>query len=121
MIDSVAPLHEHVFALCPPGDPDINERRNSPRFPWVAEVALTLLPVLEAAEQPQQILQGETENIAKGGIGMLCNRLLTPGTVVRCEFALSHQAGHIPTLLKVRWARLLERKKRYRVGLQFLL
>jgi hypothetical protein len=84
-------------------------------------MAVSLLPALEAAEQPQQGFKGEAENISKGGIGMLCNRLLPPGMVVRCEIALLRRAVDIPTLLKVRWTDQLEGKKRYRVGLQFLL
>lgn len=117
----VADQFEHVFAVRPQADPFTEEKRNSPRFPWSAEMALILLPGLETAERPEQALEAEAENIAKGGIGMLCNRPLPPGTVVRCEIAFPNQAVHIPTLLKVRWSDFLEGKKRYRVGLQFLL
>jgi hypothetical protein len=121
MIDAVVELNDHVFALCPPAGIDTGEKRNSPRFPWIAEIVLTPLAVLEEPEQPQQVFHGHTEDIAKGGIGVLCNRLLPPGTVVRCEIAIPNQAVHIPTLLKVRWTGLLEKKKRYRAGLQFLI
>lgn len=120
MIDSVAELQEHDFTLCPHADLNVEEKRCFPRFPWSAEMTLTLLPALEAADQPEQVFEGETKDIAKGGIGMLCNRPLTPGTAVRCEIALSHHAVPIPTLLRVRWTALMEDKKRYRVGLQFL-
>jgi hypothetical protein len=121
MIDAVAELKQHALVVCPPVGIDLKEKRNSPRFPWNAEVGLTALALLEGSEQPQQVFQGETEDIAKGGISVLCNRLLPPGTVVRCEIALPNQTMHIPTLLKVRWTGLLEKKKRYRMGLQFLL
>jgi len=63
----------------------------------------------------------QAENIAKGGIGMFCERLIPAGIVVRCDIAISNQALYIPTLMRVRWTDLLESKKRYRVGLQFLL
>lgn len=72
-------------------------------------------------EQSQNLLHAETENIAKGGIGMVCPRPLPPGSIVRCEIAVSDRAAYIPTLLKVRWTDLPEGRKRYRLGLQFLL
>jgi c-di-GMP-binding flagellar brake protein YcgR len=97
------------------------EKRTSPRFPWFAEVIVTLLPALEEASRPGQVLKAETENIAKGGIGILLDRPIVAGTVVRCDIAVSDQGVHIPTLLKVRWNNFLEGKKRYRLGLKFLL
>jgi hypothetical protein len=81
---------------------------------------LTVLPGLEAAEQSEQVLKAEAENIAKGGIGMFCYRLIPAGTVVRCHIALLDLDVYIPTLMKVRWINLLESKTRYRMGLQFL-
>jgi PilZ domain len=76
---------------------------------------------LETTEPPQEVIKGKTVNLAKGGIGMLCDQLVPSGSVVRCEISLSHQIFPIPTLLRVRWSDLLDGKKRYRVGLQFLL
>jgi len=64
---------------------------------------------------------GRSENISTGGIGLLCDCLLTPDTVVRCAIALREQAAQIPTLLKVRWVDHRDGKKPYRMGLQFLL
>jgi hypothetical protein len=63
----------------------------------------------------------QAENIAKGGIGMFCERLIPAGMIVRCDIALPNQAVSIPTLMRVRWTDPLESKKRYRVGLQFLI
>ena len=121
MLDLITDQPKYDVGLCPQADLFVNEKRNSPRFPWSGEIALTLLPALEASAQSGQVLKAEAENIAKGGIGMLCDRPIAPGTVVRCDIALSNQTVHIPTLLKVRWSGPLEGKKRYRLGLEFLL
>jgi hypothetical protein len=76
---------------------------------------------MEAAGRPERVLKALAENIAKGGIGMFCDWLIPVGMVVRCEIALLDQQVYIPTIMKVQWTDLLESKKRYRVGLQFLL
>ena len=121
MLDLLPDRTKHDFALCPQADLVAEEKRDSPRFPWSAEIGLALLPALEVVPRAGRVLKAEAENIAKGGIGLLFDRLIPPGTVVRCDIALSNQAVRIPTLLKVRWSSLLEGKKRYRMGLQFLL
>jgi hypothetical protein len=121
MLDLIKDQLKHGSALCPQADLTVNEKRNSPRFPWSGEIALTLLPALEASVQSGRVLKAEAENIAKGGIRMLCDQPIAPGTVVRCDVALLNQAVHIPTLLKVRWIDPLEGKKRYRLGLEFLI
>ena len=81
---------------------------------------LVLHPTLETAEPPPEVIKGKTVNLAKGGIGMDCDRHVPSGSVVRCEIPLLNQAFHIPTLLRVQWSELLKGKRRYRVGLQFL-
>ena len=85
------------------------------------ETTLSLLPPDEATEYSPMTLSAETENIANGGIGMLCNQPIAPGTVVRCELAVFSSGVHVPTLLRARWLDLAEGDKRYRVGLQFLI
>ena len=120
MLDLTTDRLKHDFALCPQADLVVNEKRTSPRFPWSAEIVLTLLPTLEEA-RPGQVFKAKAENIAKGGFGILCDQPIVAGTVVRCEVAVSDQGAHIPTLLKVRWNDLLKGKKRYRLGLEFLL
>jgi c-di-GMP-binding flagellar brake protein YcgR len=88
---------------------------------WSTELALVLFPPIAAEEQSHAIVNAATENIAKGGIGMLCDQPIPPGTVVRCEIALSEGSAHVPTLLRVRWFEYAEQQQRYRVGLQFLI
>jgi hypothetical protein len=82
---------------------------------------VTLLPAQEAVVRPERVLRGVAENIAKGGIGMFCDRPIAPGMVVRCEIAISNEAAYIPTLMKVQWTDSLNENNNYRMGLQFLL
>lgn len=97
------------------------EKRRSPRFPWVVEIRGRFLPPLEEPEQELPIsLQGMTENIGKAGVGVLSDRLLPPNSVLRCEFALSGNPVLIPTLMRVRWANTVAGKRQCRIGLQFL-
>lgn len=121
MLDLAPDQFKHAFVLCPQADLVIDEKRGSPRFPWSAAINLTLLPNLEVASRPGRVLKAEAENIARGGICMLCDRPIARGTVVRSEIGLSNGVASIPTLLKVRWNCFAKEKKRYRVGLEFLL
>lgn len=103
-----------------PGELGIQEKRDSPRLSWSAEIHFVLSSAYELAEQAQPTLRGEAENIAKGGIGMLCDQYLPPGAVVRGKVTLSEPQAQIPTLLEVRWIQQLDDQKRFRVGLRFL-
>lgn len=96
------------------------EKRNAPRFPWIAELAAVVSSEYVATEQPQSVLQGVTVNIGKGGIAIIGDRLLPPGAVVRCQIRIQDSAW-IPTLLKVCWANEGDAKGQYKMGLQFLL
>jgi hypothetical protein len=121
MLDLLTEQFKHAFVLCPQVDLCTDEKRSSPRFPWSAEIDLTLLPVLQAVDLPGRVVKAEAENVAKGGIGMLCDRPIAPGTIVRCDIALLNEDVYIPTLLKVRWNHLSKDKKKYRLGLEYLI
>jgi len=100
---------------------DIEEKRNSPRFPWAAEIVGLVLSPWAAPEQPQLLLRAMTVNISRGGICILTDQPPSPDAVVRCEIALSDNRMLIPTLLKVRWSYKVEWDGQYRFGLQFLI
>ena len=100
---------------------DIEEKRNSPRFPWAAEIVGLVLSPWAAPEQPQLVLRGVAVDISSGGIGMFTDQLISPDAVVRCEIALSDNRTLIPTLLKVRWYDKVEGEGQYRFGLHFLI
>ena len=121
MLDLNTDRFKHAFALCPQADLTANEKRSCPRFSWSADIAVTLLPVLQAADRPGRVLRAKAENIAIGGIGMLCDLPIAPGTIVRCNIALLDENVHIPTLLKVRWNCFVRDKRKYRLGLEYLL
>ena len=76
---------------------------------------------METHEEDQLVLEGATVNISDGGIGMVGDRLLAPGTVVRCLIGVPAAPVPIPTLLKVRWSDSGDAKGRYKLGLQFLI
>jgi hypothetical protein len=120
VIDWATVVHKHTFTLRENVDPGVEERRDSPRISWSTEIVLVLLQAFEAVEQPDKVLNAETQNIGRGGIGMVCSSPIPPGVIVRCEIGLANHVGRIPTLLKVRWTNLLEEGKLYRMGLQFL-
>jgi PilZ domain len=97
------------------------EKRNAPRFPWVAEIAAVICSELGVPDQTALVLRGFTIDIAKDGIGVASDRLLRPGVVLRCEIGIPDTAIRIPTLLRVRWSNESTVKRQYRLGLQFLL
>ena len=97
------------------------ERRHSPRFPWVVEIRGSFLSPLQVAEQLPVSLEAVTENIGNGGVGVLTDRPLPPNAVLRCEFAVSGNPVVIPTLMQVRWSDRVEGTRQCKLGLQFLL
>jgi PilZ domain len=99
----------------------MNEKRESPRFPWVVETRGRFLLPLGSPEQLPFILKGMSENIGKGGVCVLSDQLPSPNAVLRCEFALPGNPVLLPTLMKVRWSDKVDGKYHYRLGLQFLL
>jgi hypothetical protein len=97
------------------------ERRHSPRFPWVVEIRGSFLSPLQVAEQLPISLQAVTENIGSGGVGVLSDQPLPPNAVLRCKFAVSGNPVLIPTLMQVRWSDRVEGTRQSKLGLQFLL
>ena len=97
------------------------EKRNTPRFSWTAEVKLLVLPALELRAQPQLWVRGIARNISQGGVGILSDHSVSPDALVRCGFAVSDNPVFLPTVLKVRWSDKASRNGQYIVGLEFLL
>ena len=97
------------------------EKRNAPRFPWVAEIAAFICSEFGVSAHAPLALQGFTIDIGKDGIGISSERQLQPGVVLRCEICIPDTAVRIPTLLRVRWSREGIANQQYRLGLQFLI
>ena len=116
------PARERVV-LTDPDELEVpQEKRHSPRFPWVAEVRGSFLTPLEMADEESPLsLEGVTENVGRAGVGVLCDRPLPPTSVLRCEFELPGEPVRIPTLMQVRWSDKVEGKRQCKAGLQFLL
>jgi hypothetical protein len=99
----------------------MKEMRQSPRYPWIVRTRGSLLSPLGAPEQFPVLLEGESENIAKGGVCVRSEHAAPLNSVLHCEFALSGNPVFLATLLKVRWSHKIEGMNQYRLGLQFLL
>ena len=100
---------------------EIEEKRNAPRFPWTGDIKVTVLTSVDLPEQPQLALGSIVENISAGGVGLVSDWLPSSNAVLRCEFAIPDSAVSIPTLLRLRWSQEVEGKRKYKLGLQFLL
>lgn len=97
-----------------------NDRRHSPRFPWVVEIKGSLLSPLRIVEEAPVSLEAVTENIGTGGVGIITDQQLAPNAVLRCEFALPGSPSLIPTLMQVRWSDSREGAGARKIGLKFL-
>jgi PilZ domain len=67
------------------------------------------------------VLQGVIRNIGIGGVGIISNLPLTPGTVLRCDILLHEVPVRIPTILKVCWSAKSGSAEEYELGLLFVL
>ena len=97
------------------------ERRHSPRFPWVVKIRGSFLLPLQIAEHLPVSLEAVTENIGTGGVAIITDRPLRPNAVLRCEFAVSGNLALIPTLMQVRWSDRGEDERPCKIGLKYLL
>ena len=97
-----------------------NDRRHSPRFPWVVEIRGSLLSPLRIAEEVPVSLEAVTENIGTGGVGIVTDQPLAPNAVLRCEFDVPGSPSLIPTLMQVRWSDRSAGEGARKIGLKFL-
>lgn len=80
-----------------------------------------LLSRLSVAESSPISLKGVTENIGRGGVAVLGDKLLPINSVLRCELASGTDKIGVPTFVEVRWCNQAPGKRVSRLGLQFLL
>lgn len=98
----------------------IEEKRQSPRLPCTLKIRGSLLSRRQVTESSRIVLEGVTEDIGKGGVGVLSHRFLPVSSVVRCELIVSDNDFGIPTLAEVRWSANVAEKQIFKLGLQFL-
>lgn len=102
----------------------IKERRYSPRQPWSVQIRAELLHPFGPSEplgDEGVWLEGSTSDICRGGLGILSDRLFPPNSILRCEVVLAEEKLGIPTLAQVRWFNGIEGRRKYKIGLQFVL
>jgi len=80
-----------------------------------------LLNQLTIADASETVLLGRTENVARGGVCLLGDRSLPSSSILRCELLVPGTSIGVPTLMQVQWARKVQDKRRFRIGLRFLI
>jgi hypothetical protein len=103
-------MEQHVAQL--------SVRRHYPRFPITGEMRVSRLPLFGMQGQPEQVVEGEIQNISSGGVCVLTRQPLTVSDVFRGEIGLEPIPITIPVLSDVRWVEQLGNDL-YRVGLRF--
>jgi hypothetical protein len=100
-----------------------DEKRRALRFPCVLQTTFVVLELLDSSHWETVSTVGFCQNICKGGVGVLSNRLITGNAVLRAEFSIDGCPIAVPTLMKVRWLRpvMLEGRLQHKMGLQFLI
>ena len=97
------------------------DKRHSPRFSSTMQLKGWRLAPWVSGSKRRSAIRGQIENIGRGGICVLTERLIPISSLVRCEIGLSRIRVAIPTLMQVRWSQKSASSGRHRIGLQFLL
>src|SRR6266853_4184982 len=92
-------------------------RRRYPRFPITGELKVSRLGLFRVQGQPEQVVEGEIQNISSGGLCVLTSQPLTVSDVFRGEIGLAPIPITIPVLSDVRWVQKLG-EDLYRIGLR---
>jgi len=100
-----------------------DEKRSTLRFPCLLQATLAVVELLDTPRTETVCAVGYCQNICKGGVGVLSNRLIPENAVLRAEFSIDGCPVALPTLMKVRWlhAVVLEGRVHHKMGLQFLI
>jgi hypothetical protein len=93
------------------------EKRKLDRVPFSYQV---LYEINSMKSSPSNTIRGEGYglDVSSSGIGILADRLLSPGDVVKLYIPLGSTKTIIPTTSEVRWT--VVEDGRYRLGLKFL-
>jgi hypothetical protein len=82
------------------------DRRHEVRLPQNLEVVVSELPLLGAAENPDNCaVTGRVQNISQHGVCLITPFPVEKESVLRCEIAIGDAPVRIATLMQVRWTR----------------
>jgi c-di-GMP-binding flagellar brake protein YcgR len=97
------------------------DRRQSQRVPLLGRVKYEV-SVHQVANNPEAAsMEGQIQNVSKGGFCMLTNEALTNTQVVGIGLPLPIDQMTTPTIVEVRWVRRGSDQDSYLAGLRFLL
>lgn len=97
------------------------DRRRSQRVPLLGRVTYEV-SVDQVVNNPEAaLMEGQIQNVSKGGLCMLTNKELSNTQVVEIGLPLPVDQVTTPTIVEVRWVRRGSGQDRYMAGLRFLL
>jgi c-di-GMP-binding flagellar brake protein YcgR len=97
------------------------DRRQSQRVPLLGRVTYEV-SVHQVVNDPEAApMEGQIQNVSKGGICMLTNEALANTQVVEIGLPLPVDQITTPTIVEVRWVRRGSGQDTYMAGLRFLL
>jgi hypothetical protein len=97
------------------------DRRRYPRFPHVLDVQAQECPPVDYSGAVKPPILGRVQNVSKGGLCLLSQRMIPLSSLLRCEIAIAEVPVAIPTLFRVRWTKKQKVEvDSYLSGVQFL-
>lgn len=95
----------------------MQERRRWPRYPGELIVYYRTITDLETAFLPTNN-QATTKNISRGGIGIVLDEYISPGTILKLDLVIPHKSRMITAYCRVVWINAAEEKGKYNAGLE---
>jgi PilZ domain len=97
-------------------------QRHDRRFPCSLELRVSqLTPLGTPRNGPKTAIGGRVQNVSRDGACLISNRSIPASSLVRCEIVVPGTRVTIPTLMRVRWTQRNSNRRRYKIGLQFLM
>ena len=101
--------------------PCVPERRGNPRYVFLSKLKVRRLSRVRLPDEREGVIHGQILNISAGGLCLRADHSLKESQLVHCKLRLPEPTIEIPTLMQVRWTAKPVGKKKFVVGLQFLL
>jgi len=97
------------------------ERRSERRYPVAWKLEGRGISFLGARQNQAEVVQGQIQNINRGGLCLVTKGPIETSSVLRCEIFPNGLSVGIPTMMEVRWMQDSSEGSGMRVGLRFLL